>query len=61
MYSCPECSGVLYEVGAETPLRFRCRTGHAYSVGTLTAEQASSIESALYAALRAEGIARTSS
>jgi two-component system chemotaxis response regulator CheB len=53
MFSCPECSGVLYEVAKEKPLRFRCRTGHAYSAHTLMADQTSSVESALYAAMRA--------
>jgi two-component system, chemotaxis family, protein-glutamate methylesterase/glutaminase len=53
MYSCPECNGVLYEVKEEKPLRFRCRTGHAFSAHTLMADQTTSIETALYTALRA--------
>jgi two-component system chemotaxis response regulator CheB len=53
MFSCPECNGVLWEVKGEKPLRFRCRTGHAFSAHTLMADQTSSIETALYTAMRA--------
>ncbi len=52
-FSCPECNGVLWEVKGEKPLRFRCRTGHAFSAQTLMADQTSSIETALYTAMRA--------
>ena len=34
-------------------LKFRCRTGHGYSVETLAAEQTEVVESALWGALRA--------
>ncbi len=52
-FACPQCSGVLWELGREKLLRFRCRTGHAYSVGSLLAGQSESLESALWSALRA--------
>jgi two-component system chemotaxis response regulator CheB len=50
-FSCPECKGVLYEIDDNNLTRFRCRTGHGYSVETMMAEQADALEQALYVAL----------
>lgn len=52
-FACPECAGVLWELDEGGVLRFRCRTGHAYSVGTLLAEQSEAQEAALWSELRA--------
>jgi two-component system chemotaxis response regulator CheB len=52
-YSCPECGGVLWELQDGEMLRFRCRVGHAYTSETLTSEQATAVEHALWSALRA--------
>ena len=52
-YTCPECHGSLYEIKDGTLVRYRCRTGHAYSPETLASEQTHSIEEALFTALRA--------
>ena len=52
-YSCPECGGVLWELNQGNLLRFRCRTGHAYSPKSFLAEQSYSVEQALWSALRA--------
>jgi len=52
-YACPECRGVLWEVNEGKLIRFRCRTGHAFSVNSLIAEQADALEVALWSALRA--------
>lgn len=52
-YSCPECGGVLWEINNGNFLRFRCRTGHAFSPGSLFAEQSDALEQALWVALRA--------
>ena len=53
-YSCPECGGVLWELQQDGEmLRFRCRVGHAYTSESLTHEQASAVEHALWSALRA--------
>ena len=52
-YSCPECGGVLWELEDGEVLRFRCRVGHAYTSETLTSEQATAVEQALWSALRA--------
>jgi two-component system, chemotaxis family, protein-glutamate methylesterase/glutaminase len=53
MLVCPDCSGPLWEIQASMPPRFRCHTGHAYSLRTLTNAQAEAAEGALWAAIRA--------
>jgi two-component system chemotaxis response regulator CheB len=53
VYTCPECHGSLWELHDGELLRFRCRVGHAYTAESLLAGQASSLEAALWAALRA--------
>lgn len=52
-YGCPDCGGVLNEVAGATPVRFRCRVGHAYSAGSLLQHQAVTVQDALWTALRA--------
>jgi len=52
-FACPECRGVLWELHDGKLVRFRCRTGHAYSTNTLLAEQTDALEVALWSALRA--------
>jgi two-component system chemotaxis response regulator CheB len=51
--SCPECHGVLLELKEGNHSRFRCHTGHAYSVESLLAEINDSIERELWNAMRA--------
>ncbi|UUX95052.1 chemotaxis protein CheB [Aquabacterium sp. J223] len=50
---CPECRGTLYEIHRSRPPRFRCHTGHAYSLHSLGSAQHQSTEDALFAAMRA--------
>jgi two-component system, chemotaxis family, protein-glutamate methylesterase/glutaminase len=50
---CPECGGVLNERPAAGVLQWECRVGHRYSPDTLIDAQAASVESALWAAVRA--------
>ena len=52
-YSCPDCHGVLWEVEEGRLLRFRCRTGHAFSPESLVAAQSGNLEEALWVAVRA--------
>jgi two-component system, chemotaxis family, protein-glutamate methylesterase/glutaminase len=53
-FVCPDCGGALWETEDDSGLwLFRCRTGHGYSVETLLAGQTETVETALWAALRA--------
>lgn len=52
-FTCPECQGTLYEIDDGEELRFRCRVGHAYSSESMVAAQNTSVERALWSALRA--------
>jgi two-component system, chemotaxis family, protein-glutamate methylesterase/glutaminase len=52
-YTCPDCGGVLFE-RHEGPLeRFECSVGHVFSIESLSSAQASHLENALWAAVRA--------
>lgn len=51
-FTCPNCSGTLYQVNERKLLQYRCRTGHAFSVGTLLALQSEVQEEAMWAAIR---------
>lgn len=52
-YTCPDCHGVLLEVKDGGVPRFRCHTGHAYSIASLASAVFEGIEAALWAAVRA--------
>ena len=52
-WSCPDCSGVLWELQDGPLLRFRCRTGHAWGLESLVDEQEHGVSTALWIALRA--------
>jgi two-component system chemotaxis response regulator CheB len=51
--TCPECGGLLFEEEEAGLLHFRCHVGHAFSEETLMAVQATALEGALWAAVRA--------
>lgn len=51
-FNCPGCGGVLWKVGKDNDLRFRCHTGHAYTAAYLLAEQTNKIEETMWTALR---------
>ena len=52
-FTCPECSGTLWEVDEHGVRRYRCRVGHVYSPEALRAAQADGVETALWIAMRA--------
>jgi two-component system chemotaxis response regulator CheB len=51
-YTCPECHGVLLQLKEEGFVRFRCHTGHAYSLESLLSTGARAIEDALWNSVR---------
>jgi two-component system chemotaxis response regulator CheB len=53
MLTCPDCGGVLWELGNGDLLRYRCHVGHAFTIDSLVAEQAEAVETALWTAYRA--------
>lgn len=52
-FACPECHGVLLELKEGTRTKFRCHTGHAYSIASLLAAIGEGIEDSLWIAIRA--------
>jgi two-component system chemotaxis response regulator CheB len=52
-YTCPACHGVLVEIEEGPILRFRCHTGHAFSLKTLLADVNAAIDTGLWDTLRA--------
>ncbi|AHG89775.1 CheB methylesterase [Gemmatirosa kalamazoonensis] len=52
-YTCPECHGALVRVDESDIPRFRCHTGHAFSLDSLLAVLTENVETALWNALRA--------
>ena len=52
-FACPECHGVLLQLQHEGILRFRCHTGHAYSVTSLLSEISEKVEDDLWSVIRA--------
>jgi two-component system chemotaxis response regulator CheB len=51
-FTCPDCSGTLWEIQDGDILRFRCRVGHAYSGDGMRAGCSESVEGALWSAVR---------
>lgn len=51
--TCPECSGALWEVGPQAPIRYRCHTGHAFSAKVLETLQRDAVEDAIWGSVRA--------
>ena len=52
-YACPECHGVLLQLKEAGRIRFRCHTGHAYSVDSLLSAVSEGVEDSLWNAIRA--------
>jgi two-component system, chemotaxis family, protein-glutamate methylesterase/glutaminase len=53
IFACPECHGVLLQLKEGSRVRFRCHTGHAYSVASLLAAVDEGIEDSMWNAIRA--------
>ena len=51
-FTCPECSGTLLQIEEGGIVRFRCHTGHAYSVNSLLDDVTESVEYNLWSAVR---------
>jgi two-component system, chemotaxis family, protein-glutamate methylesterase/glutaminase len=52
VFTCPECHGALLQLKRGGILRFRCHTGHAFSVQTLLTQLTTDIENNLWTAIR---------
>src|SRR5262245_31438051 len=51
-FVCPDCGGSLWEAREGGLSRFRCHTGHGYTVDSLLAAQNGKLEKALWSAVR---------
>ena len=52
-FVCPDCQGGLWEVDGSRPIRYRCHTGHAFTIRTLQHAIASAADESVWSALRA--------
>ena len=53
MFACPECHGGLWKLFDARPERYRCHTGHAYTLRTLQRAMAETSDEASWNAVRA--------
>ena len=52
VFTCPDCGGTLWELDQASILRFRCRTGHAYSGQSMLAAHETKLEEVLWSSVR---------
>jgi two-component system chemotaxis response regulator CheB len=52
-FVCPDCKGGLWEVGDSNPARYRCHTGHAFTIRTLQHALWLTADDSVWTALRA--------
>src|SRR5215217_2088202 len=52
-YTCPECHGVLLQMKEGTRFRFRCHTGHGFSMESLLADITEKMDDAVWNSIRA--------
>lgn len=51
-FTCPDCGGVMFELAGGRPVRFRCHTGHAFSLESLAYMQEQASDESLWTSLR---------
>jgi two-component system, chemotaxis family, protein-glutamate methylesterase/glutaminase len=51
-FACPDCHGVLLQIADDDRVRFRCHTGHGYSIDSLLAAYSDQVEGSLWTAIR---------
>jgi len=51
-FACPECHGVLLQLKDDSRIRFRCQTGHAYTIDSLVAAISNRVGESLWNAMR---------
>jgi two-component system, chemotaxis family, protein-glutamate methylesterase/glutaminase len=51
-FTCPECNGALSKLKEGSIVRFRCHTGHAFTISALFSEVSESVEELLWQAMR---------
>jgi two-component system, chemotaxis family, protein-glutamate methylesterase/glutaminase len=52
VFTCPDCSGTLFEISDKEVSRYRCRVGHAYSPENVLKAQGAAFDRAVWTALR---------
>ena len=52
VFTCPECSGVIWQIGEEEPVRLRCHVGHSFTTDIFQDLQTDKLENALWTAVR---------
>lgn len=52
-FTCPDCSGTLWQIAGVAPQRYLCHTGHAFTLETLRRAQSLATDGALWSAIRA--------
>jgi two-component system chemotaxis response regulator CheB len=51
-FTCPECHGALTQLKEGKLIRYRCHTGHAYTISALLSEVTTNVESTLWQAMK---------
>ncbi|HEX7795749.1 MAG TPA: chemotaxis protein CheB [Vicinamibacterales bacterium] len=51
-FACPDCHGVLLQIADDDRVRFRCHTGHGFSIDSLLAAYSDQAEGSLWTAIR---------
>lgn len=52
-YTCPECHGVLIQIEEGRFVRFRCHTGHAFTLNSLLTDVNDAVDTSLWSTIRA--------